>query len=104
METNSPSQNTNEEQFSETQIPQPPSGGKLDGLRKKSFLKFVLIFLAIIIIAGAAVFVWTKYFSPAARRAQETQKQYEKYLAWQKTYEDAMRADTSKLTNVLRKV
>jgi len=65
METNSPSQNTNEEQFSETQILQPPSGGKLDGPGKKSFLKFALIFLAIIIIAGAAVFVWTKYFSPA---------------------------------------
>ena len=90
METNSPSQNTNEEQFSEVQTPQPPSSDKLDGPRKKSFLKFALIFLAIIIIAGAAVFVWTKYFSPAARRAQETQKQYKKYLAWQKMYEDAM--------------
>jgi len=94
METNSPPQNAHDEQFSEVQIPQPPFGEKLDVPRKKSLLKFVLIFLAIIIIAGTAVFVWTKYFSPAARRAQETQKQYEKYLAWQKAYEDAMRADT----------
>jgi len=61
---------------------------------KRKYWKFVAGFLGIIIIAFGGFFVWEKYFSPQAKINRETQKNYEKYLEWQKSYEKAMREDT----------
>ncbi len=65
-----------------------------EGKKQKKIWKFLIAFL-ILIAAGAAVwFVWGGYFSPEAKRARETERNYEKYAAWEKAYEDAMRQDT----------
>ena len=76
-----------EEQISQSknQSPEKP---------KRKYLKFIIGFLAIIILAAGGFFVWDKYFSPAAKINRETQKNYQKYLDWQKNYEKAMREDT----------
>jgi len=76
-----------EEQISQSknQSPEKP---------KRKYLKFIIGFLAIIILAAGGFFVWDKYFSPAAKINRETQKNYQKYLDWQRNYEKAMREDT----------
>ncbi len=61
---------------------------------KRKYWKFVIGFLIIIVIACGGFFVWEKYFSPQAKINRETQKNYEKYLDWQKNYENAMKNDT----------
>ena len=74
----------------EEQIQQNPNPEK----PKRKYWKFVAGFLGIIIIVAGGFFVWDKYFSPAAKINRETQKNYQKYLDWQKNYEKAMREDT----------
>jgi len=74
-----------EEQIQQSPIPEKP---------KRKYLKFIIGFLAIIILAAGGFFVWDKYFSPAAKINRETQKNYQKYLDWQRNYEKAMREDT----------
>ncbi len=74
-----------EEQISQNQNFEKP---------KRKYWKFVAGFLLIIIIAVGGFFVWEKYFSPQAKINRETQKNYEKYLDWQKNYENAMKNDT----------
>jgi len=46
------------------------------------------------VLVGTGYFVWDRYFSSQAKANRETQKNYEKYLAWQKNYEKAMTEDT----------
>lgn len=60
----------------------------------KNFGKFLIGFLAIMILVGGGYFVWDRYFSSRAKLNRETQKNYEKYLAWQENYEKAMKEDT----------
>ena len=74
----------------EEQIQQNPNPEK----PKRKYWKFVVGFLAIIILAAGGFFVWEKYLSPMAKINRETQKNYEKYLEWQKNYEKAMKEDT----------
>ena len=76
-----------EEQISQSknQSPEKP---------KRKYLKFIIGFLAIIILAAGGFFVWDKYFSPMAKINRETQKNYEKYLEWERNYEKAMKEDT----------
>jgi hypothetical protein len=61
---------------------------------KKKYWRFITVFLGIMIIVVGGFFVWDKYFSPQAKINRETQKNYQKYLEWQKNYEKAMREDT----------
>ncbi len=61
---------------------------------EKRYWKFALGFLGIIVIVGSGFFVWERYLSPQAKINRETQKNYEKYLAWEKNYEKAMTEDT----------
>ena len=65
-----------------------PSGNK-----KSKYWKFVIAFLVVIILAGGGFFVWNKYLSPQAKSNRETQKNYEKYLAWEENYKKAMTED-----------
>ena len=76
METSSPE--------SQTQQNQKP---------KRRYWKFVLGFLGIIVIVGGGFFVWERYLSPQAKLNRETQKNYEKYLAWEENYKKAMTED-----------
>ncbi len=61
---------------------------------KRAYWKFVAVFLVIIILAGGGFFVWNKYFSPEAKSKKQAEESLQKYLDWQKKYEDAMKADT----------
>lgn len=61
---------------------------------KRKYWKFVAGFLGIMVIAGAGFFIWGKYLSPEAKSNRETQKNYEKYLAWEENYKKAMTEDT----------
>lgn len=47
---------------------------------KKAYWKFVIAFLAIMIVAAGGFFVWQKYFSPAAKLERQTHENYQKYL------------------------
>jgi hypothetical protein len=60
----------------------------------KNFWKFLIGFLALMVLVGGGYFVWDRYLSPQAKANRETQKNYEKYLAWQENYEKAMTEDT----------
>ncbi len=65
------------------------------GVPKKSkYWKFAAGFLAIIILFAGGYFVWDKYLSPEAISNRETAKNYQKYLDWQKNFEEAMKKDT----------
>lgn len=61
---------------------------------KNKYWKFVIGFLAIIVLVGGGYFVWAKYLSPQARYTRQTQENYQKYLDWQKNFETAMKNDT----------
>ncbi|MDP3015160.1 MAG: hypothetical protein Q8N28_01980 [bacterium] len=61
---------------------------------KRRYWKFALGFLGIIVIVAGGFFVWERYFSPMAKINRETQKNYEKYLAWEENYKKAMTEDT----------
>ena len=76
-----------EEQISQSknQSPEKP---------KRKYLKFIIGFLAIIILAAGGFFVWDKYFSQQAKLNRQNAENYQKYLDWQKNYEKAMREDT----------
>ena len=63
-------------------------------INKKAFLTFLAIFLGLLIAVFVGIYIWDSYLSESARSSRETQKNYEKYLAWQKNYEEAMTADT----------
>ena len=74
----------------EEQIQQNPSSEKSG----RKYWKFVAVFFGIMIIVAGGFFVWEKYFSPQAKINRETQKNYEKYLEWERNYEKAMKEDT----------
>lgn len=65
----------------------------LDAPKKNRYWKFVIGFLAIIILFAGGYFVWDRYLSPEAKSARETEQNYQKYVEWQKNYENAMKAD-----------
>ena len=79
MDTLSPESQTQQNQISEKP--------------KRKYLRFALGFLGIIVVVGGGFFVWERYLSPAAKSNRETQKNYEKYLAWEKNYEKALTED-----------
>jgi hypothetical protein len=64
------------------------------GKPKSKYWKFVIAFLAIVILAGGGYFIWDKYFSPEAKLNRQNAENYQKYLDWQANYEKAMREDT----------
>ena len=74
----------------EEQIQKKPSSEKSG----RKYWKFVVGFLGIIIVVAGGFFVWEKYFSSQAKINRETQKNYEKYLEWERNYEKAMKEDT----------
>ncbi|MDP1706781.1 MAG: hypothetical protein Q8L36_03095 [bacterium] len=51
------------------------------------------IALTILFVLGG-FFGWENYWSPEARGNRETQKNYQKYLDWEKGYNEAMKNDT----------
>ena len=74
----------------ESQIQQNQNSGK----PKRKYWRFALGFLGIIVIVGGGFFCLGKYLSPQAKSNRETQKNYEKYLAWEENYKKAMTEDT----------
>ena len=63
-------------------------------LNKRRLLKFVLIFVGIIVLVGGGYLAWVNYLSPSAQFARMAERNYQKYLDQQKKYEAAMTADT----------
>src|SRR3989338_9713139 len=59
-----------------------------------NFLKFLGVFLVIMLADGGGFFVWERYLSPQAKLNLEAQANYQKYLDWEDNYEKAMREDT----------
>jgi uncharacterized protein YeaO (DUF488 family) len=64
----------------------PPTG-------KKHFLKLILALFGILIIVWGGYFLWTNYLSPSARLSRNAEVNYNKYLDWEKKYQQAMEAD-----------
>lgn len=62
--------------------------------RKTKWWVFVVGFLVIIAFGIIMNAVWYDYLSPAARDAARMKKQYAQYEEWQKSYDEAMAADT----------
>lgn len=62
--------------------------------KRKKFWKFFVVFLVLIAAGEAVWFVWGGYLSPEARQVREAERNYEKYVLWERAYEDAMRQDT----------
>ncbi len=60
---------------------------------RKSYWKFIVGFLGIIVITAGGFFVWDYYFSPSAKYQRQAEKQYEVYLQWEENYKKAMRED-----------
>ncbi|MDP2705751.1 MAG: hypothetical protein Q8O49_00920, partial [bacterium] len=48
----------------------------------------------VISLIFAGFFGWENYWSSEARGNRETQKNYQKYLDWEKNYNEAMKNDT----------
>lgn len=65
----------------------------LDAPKKNKYWKFVIGFLGIIILFGGGYFIWDNYLSPKAVSNRETEQNYQKFLDWQKNYENAMKND-----------
>jgi hypothetical protein len=66
---------------------------KLETKNKNSRWKFITAFLAVVFVVLASSWLWTKYFSGAARQNRLAQVNYQKYLDWQTKYEKAMAED-----------
>jgi len=64
------------------------------GAPKSRYWKFAIGFLVIMLLVVGGYVAWDKYLSPQARLNRQTQENYQKYLNWQKNYEDAMKNDT----------
>lgn len=60
----------------------------------KTYYKFLVGFLGIILVAVISYLIWNEYFSAAARLSRQLQKQYEQALQYQQDYEETMRKDT----------
>jgi hypothetical protein len=89
-------ENFSKEGFEIKEDQQVEEGGSGDLLKKngRHFFKNIILFFVIIIVVGGGYFVWNNYLSPAARYASQMEANYQKYLDWQKKYEEAMKADT----------
>lgn len=59
-----------------------------------SYRKFVMMFLAIVIVAGGGYFVWDRYFSEAGQARRMAAEQEQAYAAAEKNYLEAMKSDT----------
>lgn len=60
--------------------------------QKKSKKIWLLIGLAVLLVLGG-FFSWQNYWSPEARSNRETEKNYQKYLDWERNYNEAMKND-----------
>jgi len=89
-------ENFSKEQFEIKEDRQVEEGGSDDLLKKnrRHFFKNIVLFFVIIIVVGGGYSVWNNYLSPSAKYASQMEANYQKYLDWQKKYEQAMRADT----------
>ena len=75
--------------------PIPPALAGQSPAPKRKLWKFVVVFLAIILIAVAGYWAWTAYLSPEAKRSRAATENYERlYKGLVTDFEDAMKADT----------
>ena len=61
---------------------------------KRKWWMFVIGFVIILALGIIANWVWEEYLSPGTREARQMQEQYARYEDWQKSYNDALKADT----------
>lgn len=62
--------------------------------KKSSFWKFLIAFAAIILLVLGSYWLWNNRLSPEAKEAREMQANYDRAIAYQQQFEEAMRADT----------
>src|SRR3989344_8812900 len=60
---------------------------------QKNYRIFAAVFLILVILLGA-YFVWSRYFSPEAKRREEATRNVEKFMKANADFEAVMRADT----------
>ena len=61
---------------------------------RSKFVSQALIFLGIVVLAGALWLAWDKYLSPDARYAREMEQSYGQYQEWENSYKEAIANDT----------
>lgn len=81
-----------QEQFSGTQNSMPGYTPTIKPKRK--WWVFAVGFVIILALGIIANWVWEEYLSPGTREARQMQEQYARYEDWQKSYDDALKADT----------
>ena len=62
--------------------------------KKGSFWKFMIAFAAIILLVIAGYWLWNNRLSPEAKESREMQANYDRAIAHQQQFEEAMKNDT----------
>jgi predicted outer membrane lipoprotein len=96
MEYNQNNFNQSQSSFAQEPIqPAPaPQTPPQTPARKTKWWVFVVGFLVIIALGIIVNALWYDYLSPAARDTNRMKEQYAQYEEWQKSYDEAMKADT----------
>lgn len=63
-------------------------------MKNSSFWKFLIAFAAIILLVIAGYWLWNNRLSPEAKESREMQANYDRAIAHQQQFEEAMRNDT----------
>ncbi|MDP3991823.1 MAG: hypothetical protein Q8P66_02935 [Candidatus Colwellbacteria bacterium] len=63
-------------------------------LKKSNFWKFLIAFAAIILLVLGGYWLWNNRLSPEAKESREMQANYDRAIAHQQQFEEAMRSDT----------
>lgn len=82
-------ENQNYQIIDQSSPPSPPSSP-----RKTGFKLFAIGFAVIVIAIGGGWYAWDGYLSPSARYAREMKANYQKYLDWEKEYQQTLKDDT----------
>mgnify|MGYP001609343232 CR=1 FL=1 len=62
--------------------------------KKSNFWKFMIAFAAIILLVLAGYWLWNNRLSPEAKESREMQANYDRAIAHQQQFEEAMKNDT----------
>ncbi|MBI2013148.1 MAG: hypothetical protein HYS88_01740 [Candidatus Colwellbacteria bacterium] len=62
--------------------------------KKSNFWKFLIPFAGIILLVIAGYWLWNNRLSPEAKESREMQANYDRAIAYQQQFEEAMKSDT----------
>ncbi|MDP3991334.1 MAG: hypothetical protein Q8P66_00240, partial [Candidatus Colwellbacteria bacterium] len=62
--------------------------------KRSNFWKFLIAFAAIILLVIAGYWLWNNRLSPEAKESREMQANYDRAIAHQQQFEEAMKNDT----------